>query len=107
MIVYIQYYHQFYIYLGCHDIPAITIKNIYGYILRKTSNHQLENLDMLHKDSEVGTQRWTWFCSHLYAQVPWCSLRVLVLRERRKIGRPLDTGQEKMLCVLFYKIFIS
>lgn len=44
---------QFDIYLGCHGIPAITNKNICGYILRNIDIHQPEGFDLLAKDSEV------------------------------------------------------
>lgn len=54
MIAYNLYFYQFDIYLGCYVIPAVANTNIYGYILRRTDNHQLENSDMLAKDSEVG-----------------------------------------------------
>lgn len=53
MIAYNEYYFQSDIYLGGQAIPAITNKNIYGYILRNTDYHQLEGCDMLAKDSEV------------------------------------------------------
>lgn len=53
MIAYNQYYYQFAVNLGCHAIPTVANKNIYGYILRNTDNHQLESFDMLAKDSEV------------------------------------------------------
>lgn len=33
MIVYNRYYCQFDMYLGCHTIPMVTNKNIYGYIV--------------------------------------------------------------------------
>lgn len=54
MIAYNLYFYQFDFYLGYHVIPAIANINIYGYILRCTDNHQLENSDMFAKDSEVG-----------------------------------------------------
>lgn len=54
MIASILYYHQFDIYLGCHAILAVANKNIYGYILRNTDNHQVEDFAMVAKDSEVG-----------------------------------------------------
>lgn len=54
MISYNRYHYQFDIYLGCHAIPAVANKNIYGYILRNTDNHQVEDLAMVAEDSEVG-----------------------------------------------------
>ena len=54
MIVYHQYYHLFDTDLSCHTILVFTSKNIYGYIVRKTDNHQLEGFGMFAKDSEIG-----------------------------------------------------
>ena len=53
MIIYNEYYHQFDIYLHCHGMPAVTNKNIYGYILRNTDNHELESFEIPAKVSEV------------------------------------------------------
>ena len=41
-------------YLGCHDTLDATNKNIYGYILWNTDNHQLEGFHVFAKDSQVG-----------------------------------------------------
>lgn len=57
MIAYNLCYHQSDIYLSCHAILAVANKSIYGYILRNMDNHQLQSLDMLAKDSEVGKKK--------------------------------------------------
>lgn len=54
MNAYNRYHYQFDIYLGCHAISTIANKNIYGCILRNAENHQIEGIDMLSEDNEVG-----------------------------------------------------
>lgn len=53
MFAYNRHYYQFDIYFGCHDTSAIIHKNIHGYILKNTDNHQLEISDIITKDCEV------------------------------------------------------